>query len=163
MLVLETKTLVEGLTGREIFEFLAEPDDRGYQQWWPGVHLRLHIVSRGIGHVGDVLYMDEYVGSRRVRLSAVVVEAVPGERLVWRLKAGVRLPVWLSLEFVDGAAGVTVTHRIRAGWAGRGRIFDPILRLYFSRRFAAAMDAHVRAEFRRLRDRLRPTSPGAPP
>lgn len=164
MLVLETKTLVEGLTGPEIFEFLVEPSDHEYQQWWPGVHLRFHLVSRGVsGHVGDVLRMDEYVGSRRVRLSAVVVEAVPGERLVWQLKAAVRLPVWLSLEFVDGAAGVTVTHRIRAGWAGRGRIFDPLLRLYFSRRFAAAMDAHVHTEFRRLRERLHPApAPEAP-
>lgn len=157
MLILETKTLVEGLTGHEIFAFLAEPGDREYQKWWPGVHLRFHIVTRGVGHVGDVLHMDEYVGTRRVRLSAVVVAAVPGERLVWQLIAGVRLPVWLSLELVDGAAGVTVTHRIRAGWAGRGRIFDPILRLYFSRRFAAAMDEHVRTEFRRLRDRLHPS------
>lgn len=155
MLTLETKTRVEGLTGRDIFEFLANPTDRAYQAWWPGVHLQLHTLSQREGHVGDVVLMDEYVGSRRVRLKGVVVEAVPGLRLVWQLKAGVRLPVWVSLDFSDGADGVEITHRIRAGFARGARALDPLLRLYFSRSFAGAMDAHVRTEFRLLGDRLR--------
>jgi hypothetical protein len=33
-------------------------------------------------------------------------------------------------------------------------VLDPLFRLYFSRRFAAAMDEHVRKEFPLLRDRL---------
>jgi hypothetical protein len=99
--------------------------------------------------------MNEYVGARRVRLMGIVVEAVSGKRLVWQLKAGIRLPVWLSLEFADATDGVTITHRIRAGWTGWGRHLDPIFRLYFSRSFAAALDAHVRTEFRLLGERLR--------
>lgn len=159
MLTLETKTWVKGLTGRAIFDFLANPTDREYQHWWPGVHLQFHTVSRANGHVGDVVFMNEYVGARRVRLSGIVVEATAGKRLVWQFKAGIRLPVWLSLDLADAAGGVTITHCIRAGWSGWGRLFDPLFRLYFSRRFAAAMDAHVHTEFRLFRDRLRPAPP----
>ena len=36
-------------------------------------------------HVGDVVLMDEYVGSRHVRMVGEVIEAVPGEKIVWRL------------------------------------------------------------------------------
>lgn len=156
MLTLETKTFEEGLTGREVFDFLANPSDRAYRAWWPGVHLELHPLSRADGHVGDVVLMDEYVGSRRLRLKAIVVEAAPGKRLVWRFKAGIRLPVWLSLDFADATDGVTIVHRIRAGWTGWARLLDPVFRLYLSRSFAAALDAHVRTEFRLLRERLHP-------
>ncbi len=159
MLTLETETFVDGIQGREIFDFLANPSDRAYQRWWPGVHLEFHMLSRDTsapdGHVGDVVLMDEHVGARRVRLAGVVVEADPGKRLSWQLRAGIQLPVWVSLDLADSAHGVRITHRIRAGWAGRGRLFDPVLRLYFSDRFAAAMDAHVHTEFGLLRDRLR--------
>lgn len=51
--------------------------------------------------------------------------------------------------------GVMITHRIRAGWAGWGRILDPLFRLYFSRSFAAALDTHVRTELRLFGERLR--------
>ena len=83
MLTLETKTLVERLTGGEIFDFLVNPSDREYRRWWPGVHLELHTLSRANGHVGDTVFMNEYVGARRVRLMGIVVEAVSGKRLVW--------------------------------------------------------------------------------
>jgi uncharacterized protein YndB with AHSA1/START domain len=158
MLTVETRTSIEGLTGREVFDFLANPSDREYQRWWPGVHLAFHTLSRADGHVGDVVFMDEYVGARRVRLAGVVVEAEPGKRLVWQFKAGIRLPVWLSLDLTDAGDRVSITHRIRAGWSGFGRVLDPLLRLYFTRGFAAAMDEHVRTEFQRLRERLHPAS-----
>jgi hypothetical protein len=159
MLTLETRTRVEGLTGREVFDFLANPSDRAYQAWWPGIHLEFHTISRADGHVGDVVLMNEYVGARRVRLAGIVVEAVEGKRLVWQLRAGVRLPAWVSLDLDDATGGVVVTHRTRVGWSGLGRRLDPLLRLYFSRSFAAALDAHVRTEFRLLRDRLHPSPP----
>lgn len=160
MLTFETKTLVDGITGREIFDFLANPNDREYQLWWPGVHLQLHTVSRADGYVGDVIFMDEYVGARRLRLTATVLEADPGKRLLYQLfKAGIRLPAWLEIDFADEAGGVMVTHRVRAGWEGWGRRFDPLLRLYFSPTFVAALDAHVRTEFPLLRERLHPAPP----
>ncbi|GEM_PF-6310934 len=49
--------------------------------------------------------MDEYVGLRRLRMAAIVVETEPGRRIVWQLKLWVRLPAWLRLELADQGDG----------------------------------------------------------
>lgn len=156
MQTLQTEIRVDGITGMEIFDFLANPDDESYRAWWPGTHLQLHIRERGRDdHVGDVIYMDEYVGERRLRMSAIVTEAVPGKKLVWRLKRGIKLPARLCLELADYEGGVAITHAIRAGFRGAGRVLDPLLKLFLSAGFARDMDDHARTEFPRLRDLLR--------
>lgn len=160
MLTIQSTIFVAGITGREISDFLLNCTDERYRGWWLGTHLQLHVLARGNDHVGDVVFMDEYIGKRRVRMTGVVVEAVPGKKLVWRLRKGVRLPVWLALELTDHDGGVRLRHTIRAGLSGVGRVLDPLFRFYFSRGFAAAMDEHVRTEFPLLRDRLAATGPG---
>ena len=158
VLTLESEVTVNGLTGREITDFLVECGDDRYQAWWPGTHLQLHVLKHGSGddHVGDVVLMDEYIGSRRVRMVGEVIEAVAGKRIVWQFRpAGLRLPVRLTLALSDVGRGVRLRHTITAGWPGRGRVLDPLWRLYFSRSFAGAMDRHVRTEFPLMRDLLR--------
>ena len=164
MIVLQTITYVPGLRGQEIYDFLTHPDDRSYQRWWLGTHLQLHLVGgadRGEGGVGSEIHMDEYVGRRRVRMNAVVTEAVPGRRLVMRMKKLVRLPATLTLEFDDDASGVRIVHTLRAGYAGPGRLLDPLLRLHFTPAFARDLDAHVHTEFAKLRELLHGGAPGA--
>jgi hypothetical protein len=148
---------VDGVTGWAITDFLLNPSDKQYQAWWPGTHLRLHTLTQGADdHVGDVVWMDEYVGSRRLRTAAEVIEAVPGEKLVWRMRLWrLPLPVRVTLTLRPVGDGVLLCHVITAGWSGRGRAFDPLWRLYFSRSFAGAMDRHAHMEFPRLRDLLR--------
>jgi hypothetical protein len=151
---------VNGLTGREITDFLLDCGDEAYQAWWPGTHLELHVLKHGPGddHVGDVVLMDEYVGSRRVRMAGEVIEAVPGARIVWQFRPyRLRLPVRLTLALSDEERGVRLRHTITAGWSGRGRVLDPLWRLYFSRSFAGAMDRHVHTEFPLMRDLLHRT------
>lgn len=156
MLTIESRVEVPGLTGREVTDALLNPTDAWYRAWWPGVHRQFHRVAPGGGdHVGDVVFMDELVGARTVRMTGVVEEADPGRRIVWRLAKGLRLPVRLTLVVDDRVDAVSVRHTITAGWRGPGRLLDPVLRLYFSPRFAAAMDYHVRSEFRRLPDHVR--------
>jgi hypothetical protein len=94
--------------------------------------------------------MDEWIGKRHVKLKGVVTEVVPGRKIVWQLKALVRLPMRLVLEVEDEPAGVRITHTIRAGFERVGKIFDPLLRLYFSDRFRTAMDEHAETEFHKL-------------
>ena len=125
MFTLQTTIRVDGISGSEIFEFLANPTDEAYQEWWPGVHLQLHLLERHTDHVGDVIYMDEYVGRRRLRMKAIVLEAVPGKRLVWQLKRVFRLPAQLDLELTDYDGGVAITHTTRAGFPRAGRILVP--------------------------------------
>lgn len=161
MISLESEMTVAGLTGREITDFLLKCDDDRYRKWWPGTHLELHILRHGnVDHVGDVVLMDEYIGSRRVRMVGDVIEAVPGERVVWQFHPGrVRLPVRLTLQLATVELGVRLRHTITAGWSGPARVFDPLWRLYFSRSFAGAMDRHVHTEFPLMRNLLR----GCPP
>lgn len=165
MLVLTSEMTVPGLTGTEVTSFLLEPDDARYQQWWPGTHLQFHVVRRGPrgDHVGDVVLMDEYVGTRRVRMNAEVVGVVPGEWIEWRLRARrLRLPVRVTLALADDTEAVRLRHTITAGWRGAAAVLDPVWRLVFSRSFATAMDEHARTEFRLLRDVIR-AEPADPP
>ncbi|KZS58073.1 hypothetical protein [Mycobacterium ostraviense] len=148
---------VEGLTGHEVIDFLLNCEDDAYQSWWPGTHLELHVLKRGTGgdHVGDLVLMDEYVGSRHVRMVGDVVDVVPGERIVWQLRLGrLPLPVRLTLVLHTGEQGVRLRHTITAGWRGRGHWLDPLWRFYFSKSFAAAMDRHVHTEFPLMRNLL---------
>ena len=158
MLTIESAMTVDDVTGREITDFLLDCRDDRYQAWWPCTHLEFHVLKPGSGgdHVGDVVLMDEYVGSRRVRMAGKVLEAVPGERIVWQLRLGrLPLPVRLTLALSTSDQAVRLRHTITAGWPGRGRWLDPLWRLYFSRSFAGAMDRHVRTEFPLMRNLLR--------
>jgi hypothetical protein len=154
MITLRSDSHIDGVFAEQVFNFLISADDDAYQRWWPGVHLQFHALRRVPGHVGTVVYMDEFVGRRRVRLHGVVVEAVPGEKITWQLKKGVRLPARVTLELADDPEGVAVQHTVRAGFDGVGQILDPLFRLYLSRQFVAELDKHVRAEFPMLRELL---------
>ena len=156
MLTLQTSLRVDGIAGTEIFEFLVNPTDEAYRRWWPGTHLHFHLLERHAKHVGDIVYMDEYVGRRRLRMRGIVIEADPGRRLVWQMKKAIRLPVRLELELRDYAGGVAITHTTRAGLRGAGQVLDPLFRIYFSDRFARDLDEHVKAEFPLLRNLLAP-------
>ena len=127
MLTIESRIHVPGLSGREVTAFLLDCTDVGYRAWWPGIHLQLHpLAAGGVDHVGDVVLMDEVIGSRHVRMTGVVVEAEPAKRIVWHLKKGIRLPVRLALELTDQDGGVAIRHTINTGWKGPGRLLDPL-------------------------------------
>jgi hypothetical protein len=154
MITLISTVWAGGLTGREVTDFLLRAGDEDYRRWWPGTHLQFHTLRRVDGDIGNLIYFEELVGKRHERTQALVVDLAPGLRLVWQLKKGFRLPIWIRLEFQDGAGGVTITQTTRAGYEGAGRILDPLLRLYFSRGYARALDDHARTEFPNLRDLL---------
>jgi hypothetical protein len=155
VLTIQSKVYVEGLTGREVTDFLIDCDDAAYQAWWPGTHLASHTVKRVPGDVGNVVYMDEYVGKYRIKMSAVVTEFEPGKRFACRMKKGILLPGWLYLDFVDDDEGVAITHTLEIGYPGAGKILDPLLRLRFSAQFEREMDEHARTEFPKLGELLR--------
>jgi uncharacterized protein YndB with AHSA1/START domain len=161
MIELRSMVHVDRINAQEIFDFLMHPTDALYQRWWPGTHLHLHPVGEADATGSMRVHMDEFIGDRRVKMNGVVLEALPARRIVWQLEKGIRLPVWLRLELGYEDAGVTIVHTIRAGFAGIGRLLDPILRIYFSPKFERGMDEHVKAEFPKLRDMLR--AEGRPP
>ncbi len=155
MITLRTQMELPGITGNEIVQFLLNCTDEEYQRWWPGTHLSFHTIQRHSGDVGNLVYMDEFIGQRRVKGKAIVTEIVPGQRVAWQMVKLIRLPVWFTLDLKDQGDQVRLTHTIEAGYRSIGSVLDPLLRLYFSPGFAKAMDDHVREEFPRLRDMLK--------
>ena len=123
--------------------------------------MHFHIIKHGDkNHFGDVVYMDEYIGtSRRLTFSAVVTTASRPNKIVWQMKkAGVRLPAFVTLELADSPQGVCLRHELKIGYAGLGRVIDPFIRLYFSRTFQAALTAHCNIEWAKLAEYLNPQS-----
>jgi hypothetical protein len=155
MIRLQTDIRISGLNGREVTDFMLNCDDASYEAWWPGVHLQFHTERRLPGDIGNVVYMDEYVGSFRLRVHAVVITVLPGAEIAWQFMWGVRLPGRLSLRLKDESEGVAISHVVEAGFRGSGRMFDPLLRVWLTRDFSDALDEHVRTEFPKLRDLLR--------
>ena len=140
------------MNGAQTTEFLLNCDDARYQAWWPGTHLQFHRLSSRDGHVGETVYMDEFIGRFRVRMTGIVLSAFPGREIVWQMKWLIRLPVRLLRRLTDEPGRVRLSHTIEAGYRGIGRVLDPLFRLFFTSEFETAMDQHVRAEFPRLRN-----------
>jgi hypothetical protein len=152
MLTLQTVVDTPDLSGRQVTDFLLNCDDERYQKWWNGTHLQFHTVKRCPNNIGNIVYMDEYIGKRRLKMQAIVIKAVPGKEIVWQMKKGIRLPAWLALTVEDTKDSVRITHTITAGFTGIGEILDTLFRLYLSKEFEKAMDEHARIEFPKLRE-----------
>ena len=113
----------------------------------------LHTVRGTPGSIGSVVFMEEIIGDRSIKVTCELVDLVARQTLVWRLRRPLfRLPVRLVLQLKDYYTGVVIEQSIESGVASR---LDPAFRLLFSARFAAAKDEHVRTEFPKLRDFLR--------
>jgi len=154
MISIQSEIRVAGISGTDIIDFLLNCTDQEYREWWRGTHLAFHTIERRPGNVGNIVYMDEFIGTRRVKMRGIVTEVVLGKKVVWQFQKVFRLPVRLILELDDDDGGMTITHTIQAGFRGLGRILDLVFRIYFSAGFERAMDEHVKAEFPMLRDML---------
>ena len=155
MFSLLTRTHVPGLSGREITDFLSTCTDEAFRGWWPGTHFHLHTVKGTPGTIGSVVFLDEMVGSRHVRVTCDLTYLVRGKTLVWHLRRLLfRLPVRLVFRLQDDEVGVQIEQSIQAGYSGFARFLDPVFRLFFPESFAAAKDEHVRTEFLKLKDFL---------
>lgn len=118
MITLQTRIVVPGLIGKQITDFLLNCDDESYQRWWPGTHLALHTIKRFPDGIGNTFYMDEYVGTYRIKLNGVVTGLIPGRMLEWRFKSLVLLPVWLprprsSLMIVSTDEELVIARHVR--------------------------------------------------
>lgn len=151
MLIFKTEVMAEGISGEDITDFMLNCTDEKYQAWWRGTHFQFHTIKRFPGSIGNLVYMDEMVGQYRITMKGVVLEAAPGKRIVWQMVKGIKLPAWVTIDLENLNDGAYVTHTLSIGFKGIGKIFDPIFRLYFSKRFEEDMDEHARIEFPRLK------------
>jgi hypothetical protein len=139
------------------YEFMIAPCDQRYSAWWPDAHLRFHIKKSGKeNHLGDTVFMDEYLdANHRLTFFAVVVTANRPNQIKWQMKkAGIRLPAFVTLSLIESEEGIWLKHELRMGYAGAGKWFDPLIRMYFNQSFEKALEAHCSAEWFRLAEYL---------
>jgi hypothetical protein len=154
MILMRTEVEVGGISGRTISDFMLNCTDEGYQNWWPGTHLAFHTTNRFPNDLGNLVYFDEYLGSRRLKFEAVVIRIIPGKEIVWQMKKVLRWPAWLVLEFRDSGKGVVIAHTLKVGFGGIGKLLDPLLRLYLTKGFEKDLEKHAHIEFTKLSESL---------
>jgi hypothetical protein len=147
------KLTVPNATAKQFYDFMINPCDKRYSEWWQGEHLQFHIVKHGNEHhLGDVVFMDEFLGeNRRLTFFAIVKTATHPNRIEWQMmKAKMRLPAVVELELFDTDEGVSLKHELRIGFSGIGKILDPFISIYFNKSFQNALEEHCKVEWFKL-------------
>jgi hypothetical protein len=148
---------VVNIKSEQIYDFMINPSDERYSEWWPGEHLQFHIVKHGEkNHLNDEVFMDEYIGeNRRLTFLAIVIKADKPITIIWQMKkAGIRLPAFVELNLHDVKDGVRLKHELRIGYSGIGRLLDPFILLYFNKSYQNALEKHCNSEWHMLAEYL---------
>jgi len=151
------KLTVPNVTAKQFYDFMINPTDERYSAWWPGEHLQFHIVKKGnADHLGDIVFMDEFLGkNRRLTFNALVITADRSRAITWQMiKAGIKLPAYVTLALDDTSDGVLVSHELTIGFNGIGKLLDPFIRLYFNKSYQEALSTHCHKEWPMLADIL---------
>ena len=149
--------IVPHAMAKDFYDFMINPCDQRYSEWWPGEHLQFHIVKHGDeNHLGDVVFVDEYFGkNRRLTFYGIVITANHPNKIEWQMmKANLRLPAVLELELIDSNEGVRLKHELRIGYLGIGKLLDPFIKLYFNKSFRNAIEEHCKIEWLKLAEYL---------
>ena len=157
MILHTVKLTVPNATAKQFYDFMINPTDQRYSDWWPNEHLQFHIVKHGNeNHLGDIVFMDEYLGkTRRLTFNATVIKANRPNKIEWQMiKAKLRLPAVVELALNDTDEGVYLKHELRIGYSGIGKLLDPFIKLYFSKSFQKALEEHCKIEWYKLADYL---------
>ena len=148
-----TQLVVADSKAEQFYDFMINPNNDRYQEWFPYEHLAFYITNPGtISHLGDEVFFDEYLGStHRLKFFADVVIANRPTSAAWQMKLmGLRLPAVLSLKLTDTSNGLQIDHELRIGFNGIGKVLDPLIRLYFTKSFSDALSKHCLEEWPRL-------------
>ena len=149
--------VVPNAQAEQFYDFMINPSDQRYSEWWQGEHLQFHIVRQGNeNHLGDIVFMDEFLGkSRRLTFFAIVITANRPNKIEWQMmKWNLRLPAIVELHLTDSNEGVYLKHELRIGFSGIGKLLDPFIRLYFNKSFQKALEEHCKIEWYKLAEYL---------
>ncbi len=153
-----TTLTVPDVTAEKFYDFMINPDNDRYREWWPKEHMAFYVVKFGDkNHLDDTVYYDEYLGeTRRLKFFAIVTIADRPAQIAWQMKkAGLRLPATLNVKFSDTPDGLRINHELRVGFNGIGKILDLFLRFYLTKSFEQALEKHCLEEWPRLAKYLR--------
>lgn len=155
MLTLSTVIELDPEDIAPIYNFLLFCNDNQYQKWWPGIHLAFHTVRGNPGEVGSEIYMDEIVGSTRIRGNAVIVRADKNKEICWQVKKVILLPIWLTIKFESYDKNAILRHTLSVGFYGIGKILDSIICFSVHKHFESELAIHAKTEFPLLAKQLR--------
>jgi len=153
----KVEIIVKNALAEQFYEFMINPNDKKYNEWWAEEHLQFHITKKGDeNHLGDCVYFDEYLGAkRRLKFHAFITVADKPEKIVWQMKmAGIKMPFYVILGLKNKEDELYVSHELKLGYTGIGSIFDPFIRLYFNKSFRKALENHCNIEWYKLADYL---------
>jgi hypothetical protein len=147
---------VPNAKAEEFYDFMINPDPALFHRWLPEEHHAFHIVKRSpTTPLGDLVYYDEILGSRKYRLAfyATISEVFTPNKVVFRMrKFGVNLPAYLDLEFVQDGEALKVRHEVRIENDGLWKAATPIVQLVCTPGFWEALQGHCDREWIALRD-----------
>lgn len=156
MITLKSVVTVHGTTAKELYDFMLTCDDKAYNEWWPGTHLRWTITKKCPGGIGNIIYSEQILGGHLDIGGSIIRKLVPPTEMHYQVRRlGMSIPVRFTLRFHQVGDDVRIDHIIEAGFSGLGRILDPVFRAILSERYDAIMDDHVHEEFHRLATLLR--------
>ena len=144
---------VNNATAESFYNFMINPNNDKYRQWWPEEHLQFYITKHGnTDHLGDEVFYNEYLGKkRRLAFNALLTTANKPNNIVWQMKkAGIKLPAFLSVDFLDTKDGLYIRHELKVGFSGIGKLIDPFIKLYINKSFLAALEKHCLTEWPKL-------------
>jgi len=146
-------SVLPGAKAADFFDFMINPLPEIYTRWLPDEHYKFHVVKRGIygdkAPVGDLIYFDQNIGKKhRMKFHAIIKIAEKPDHILYQMrKYGINLPGYLELSFADTPEGLHLTETIRIGYGNVGKIFDPAIRLFYSKSFFSEMDGHHKREW----------------
>ena len=150
MIKFQTITLIPHATSKQVTDFFINCPTSKYKEWWPGTHLEFYTITRTKNNIGNIIYMDEYVGKHRLKFKARISKYKSGKIIEYQFMKGLLLPAWLTMEFKNTPNGVTVKHTVRIGYNGFRKCLDVFIKLYFSNVFEQELNKHAKTEFIKL-------------
>ncbi|MDR0811992.1 MAG: hypothetical protein LBN23_06965 [Paludibacter sp.] len=143
--------LISNAKAKAFYDFMLNPNPEIFKKWLPKEHHEFYKISDGF------YYYDEHLGDKyRLKFYAKsVVENKPNQWVIQMRKLGLNLPAFLDLQFRDTNQGLQLKHEVRIGWKGFLKIIDPVLKLFYTKDFFAALKGHCGREWIALAELLR--------
>jgi len=147
------KSKLPNAKAEDFFNFMTNPPPAVYADWLPDEHYEFHLIKKGKSDpIGNFFYFDQNIGKKhRMKFHATIIAAERPNKVLYQMrKFGITLPGFLELEFENIPDGLALTEQIRIGFNGIGRVFDPFIRIVYSKGFFEEMDGHHKREWQSL-------------
>ena len=158
MIIHTMKSTLPGAKAERFFDFMVNAPQDIYVNWLPEEHYKFHLIRKGDNApVGNFFYFDQNIGKKhRMKFHATTVVALRPTRVVYQMRRfGITLPGFLELNLENTVDGLVLVEQIRIGFGGIGKVFDPFIRIVYSKRFFTEMDAHHIREWKCLAECLK--------